>query len=637
MQLPNKRPHRLAAKQRLAIAACLAAICSLTTNAHGEITMTPIGTPQFEIGEWVRTSVGPHAFSDYRLNPHPILNNLLNDTHTLVTSDDHARVYLPFESTGYEQSTQLRRAVADLGTVNTDAFLIGDWQTSRAMMALYSVVPVDDAPLGRTAEGTMAPIIPSDIFPLTIKNSLQPRFGTSNTILPSLESFETVTDKDGIERDLTGMNYGHIPIVACLCGWGGGHGDEATGPFEQQLTITDKDGNGWTIVDNFEVYEWSSKVEGDIDYNGELSLKDYEILRQNVEVAPNTDRFPGRFRRLDLNNDKILDDADTTHLANLFPAPKTTGLTVGETYRQDFNSLSSGGTADSNLPNGWSVTDSTGIRRETTNLAFPASKTDTLRNDDSSPFALSTGQTGEDRALSTYNPRGNRETPAIQLLADSNTKASALKIDFSVEAWDRLRTTPGNRDAGEAAFEFSVGIDSGDRTSEVAKIIGGDFIELLSLGRITTGAQLPRPVGEFLDGNDPAHRATFTSDVLQADIPEGSRLRFQWKTTEDAVASEEWVFGIDDVRITLVAAGDTDANGEVNFLDFLALAENFGQDGGWGQGDFDGDGQVAFLDFLALAENFGQSAPAAASVPEPNASLIAAFAILGLIGFRQRR
>ena len=80
--------------------------------------------------------------------------------------------------------------------------------------------------------------------------------------------------------------------------------------------------------------------------------------------------------------------------------------------------------------------------------------------------------------------------------------------------------------------------------------------------------------------------------------------------------------------------GDSNLDGEVNFLDFLVLAEHFGQAGGWAEGDFNGDGELDFLDFLDLANNFGESAPA---VPEPTTSLMGVFGILGLIGFRKRR
>lgn len=56
-------------------------------------------------------------------------------------------------------------------------------------------------------------------------------------------------------------------------------------------------------------------------------------------------------------------------------------------------------------------------------------------------------------------------------------------------------------------------------------------------------------------------------------------------------------------------AGDVDGNGEVDFNDFLALANNFGSDDEVTRedGDLDEDGTVSFLDFLILANNFGRT------------------------------
>lgn len=85
-------------------------------------------------------------------------------------------------------------------------------------------------------------------------------------------------------------------------------------------------------------------------------------------------------------------------------------------------------------------------------------------------------------------------------------------------------------------------------------------------------------------------------------------------------------------------AGDADGDGTVAFLDFLALANNFGQSGvGFEGGDFDCDGTVAFLDFLALANNFGASASAVSAVPEPSGLVLlaAAFSFAGIT--RRRR
>lgn len=84
--------------------------------------------------------------------------------------------------------------------------------------------------------------------------------------------------------------------------------------------------------------------------------------------------------------------------------------------------------------------------------------------------------------------------------------------------------------------------------------------------------------------------------------------------------------------------GDFDGDGSVGFLDFLALANNFGQPAdSYSQGDADCGGTVDFLDFLALANNFGQSAAATAeSVPEPGAGLMFGIAV-GMLGIVRRR
>lgn len=85
-------------------------------------------------------------------------------------------------------------------------------------------------------------------------------------------------------------------------------------------------------------------------------------------------------------------------------------------------------------------------------------------------------------------------------------------------------------------------------------------------------------------------------------------------------------------------AGDTNLDSAVNFTDFLVLSDNFGQsDHTWSGGDFDCNGMVAFADFLALSDNFGQTAGAeAASVPEPNGSVLAFLALLGVVSLRRR-
>ncbi len=51
--------------------------------------------------------------------------------------------------------------------------------------------------------------------------------------------------------------------------------------------------------------------------------------------------------------------------------------------------------------------------------------------------------------------------------------------------------------------------------------------------------------------------------------------------------------------------GDADRDGDIDMVDFAALAAAFGQEGDWLNGDFDLDGRVDFSDFVLLANNYG--------------------------------
>lgn len=66
----------------------------------------------------------------------------------------------------------------------------------------------------------------------------------------------------------------------------------------------------------------------------------------------------------------------------------------------------------------------------------------------------------------------------------------------------------------------------------------------------------------------------------------------------------------DTVVADLTLKGDANLDYRVNFDDLLALAQNYGADGGkqWSEGDANYDGVVNFDDLLSLAQNYGGSA-----------------------------
>ena len=85
--------------------------------------------------------------------------------------------------------------------------------------------------------------------------------------------------------------------------------------------------------------------------------------------------------------------------------------------------------------------------------------------------------------------------------------------------------------------------------------------------------------------------------------------------------------------------GDFDLNGEIDFTDFLTLANNFGTGNLYSQGDLNFSGRVDLGDFVAFRDIFlALPAGAPAAVPEPSTAVVLQIGLLaGLALSRKRR
>jgi hypothetical protein len=113
-------------------------------------------------------------------------------------------------------------------------------------------------------------------------------------------------------------------------------------------------------------------------------------------------------------------------------------------------------------------------------------------------------------------------------------------------------------------------------------------------------------------------------DLLGAEIASGANIASFDLNNDNLVDGTDLNLFLGDNIITSgnKLNGDADFGGDVQFPDFVVLANNFGMAGNWSEGDFDATGEVQFPDFVILANNFGQSAAAAAAVPEPSSGLM---------------
>ena len=91
--------------------------------------------------------------------------------------------------------------------------------------------------------------------------------------------------------------------------------------------------------------------------------------------------------------------------------------------------------------------------------------------------------------------------------------------------------------------------------------------------------------------------------------------------------------------------GDLDLDGDVDFFDYIATSNNFGETEGMGfqDGDMDGDGDVDFFDYIAVSNHFSDTLPtsasvaAAASVPEPTTIVLLVTGALAVVACARRR
>lgn len=108
----------------------------------------------------------------------------------------------------------------------------------------------------------------------------------------------------------------------------------------------------------------------------------------------------------------------------------------------------------------------------------------------------------------------------------------------------------------------------------------------------------------FGDVNDDGHVGYSDIDVLAAAIREDSQDALFDLDQSGVVDEADRRFLIEQLLSS--RGGDADLDGRVEFHDFLTLAMNVGQSGGWSDGDFNGDGLVSVADLFPLIANFGK-------------------------------
>jgi hypothetical protein len=172
---------------------------------------------------------------------------------------------------------------------------------------------------------------------------------------------------------------------------------------------------------------------------------------------------------------------------------------------------------------------------------------------------------------------------------------------------------------------------------------GGDAFDLADL------ADVPAVLDGLVDPNAIRHLrlVDVNGSGIEADsdgnpIYDPSGETDRWPDDPDAVRSLSADIDAVSVIHGLVApgpaAGDADADGDVDYIDYVTLKRNVGAgpDAEWPDGDFDGDGYVAWPDFLLLRDHHGAAQRGGSHttgrlVPEPATGAILMMAALGVL------
>jgi len=148
----------------------------------------------------------------------------------------------------------------------------------------------------------------------------------------------------------------------------------------------------------------------------------------------------------------------------------------------------------------------------------------------------------------------------------------------------------------------------------------------ISTDHMPVNMELPATdlIGDF-SGNDILDVADV--DLLAAAIRDNN-VHSQFDVNRNGIVDlEDHAYWVSDLKHTWM--GDANLDGNVNFADFVALANHFDGPGGWEQGDFDANGTVQFPDFQILANNYGATSTAVAvAVPEPCSGVLLMIGVL---------
>jgi hypothetical protein len=200
---------------------CLVVLSLVTNVAKAEITITPVGTPVFEM-------VDAHLYAG-ATDSFPSLFPLHFPTRVVHTP--------PYD---HEYADGLQLA----GLTEGEVFHVADFTDPQAVHLGYVLVPGAAAPVGSTTDYASGPVIPNDIFPITIHGDVYLN-GAPFELSAFVTNLPGASGVDGRSHFLVEHweNSAFAPPQL----------SSLVGAYEYRLTMRDINNNGYNVSGTFRV------------------------------------------------------------------------------------------------------------------------------------------------------------------------------------------------------------------------------------------------------------------------------------------------------------------------------------------------------------------------------------------------
>jgi hypothetical protein len=200
------------------------------------------------------------------------------------------------------------------------------------------------------------------------------------------------------------------------------------------------------------------------------------------------------------------------------------------TYSEDFNTLSTTGTLQSTLPNGWWISEEPG------NTTYRAGDGSANSGD---TYSFGSG-TASDRSLGSVASGSVSSNFGVRYINNSGSSFSSFNYDFFMEQW----RSGGRTDLDTLYFHYSVN-NSLDNAG-VLKISTGTWTKLSSNDIVS---KITSTTAGALDGNLPANRQYYHFTVTGVTVAVGDTLYLRWQDpnaagSDDGLSIDDYNFSV---------------------------------------------------------------------------------------------